>query len=182
MAVNHEPELEDLVPSVPPNMALQRTRRPRFRSGRSLRSLGSPLNARPLGGRAIESRSLSLAVAIALALLTSGCTNVLHTYIGPTTARLHLQGPEAETYTVHVNLEEGGTFRPDGAGRVKAQIPRFGRTCSLYFLFIPIHDQRPDRLPVIRIAAGPRVVRELSLHDLAGLKTDSEGYHFVNVR
>jgi hypothetical protein len=31
-----------------PNMALQRTRRPRFRSDRSLRSLGSPLNARPL--------------------------------------------------------------------------------------------------------------------------------------
>jgi hypothetical protein len=34
---------------LPPNMALQRTRRPRFRSGRSLRSLGSPLNAQPLG-------------------------------------------------------------------------------------------------------------------------------------
>jgi virginiamycin B lyase len=30
-------------------MALQRTRRPSLRSGRSLRSLGSPLNARPLG-------------------------------------------------------------------------------------------------------------------------------------
>jgi hypothetical protein len=35
------------------NMALQRTRRPRIRSGRSLRSLGSPLNARPLGRRAL---------------------------------------------------------------------------------------------------------------------------------
>jgi hypothetical protein len=35
--------------AVPPNMALQRTRRPRLRSGRSLRSLGSPLNARSLG-------------------------------------------------------------------------------------------------------------------------------------
>jgi hypothetical protein len=33
----------------PPNMALQRTRRPRCRSGRSLCWLGSPLNARPLG-------------------------------------------------------------------------------------------------------------------------------------
>src|SRR5687767_8369387 len=33
-----------------PNMALQRTRRPSLRSGRSLRSLGSPLNAYPLGG------------------------------------------------------------------------------------------------------------------------------------
>ena len=32
-----------------PNMALQRTRRPRIRSGRSLRSLGSPLNAYSLG-------------------------------------------------------------------------------------------------------------------------------------
>ncbi len=31
-------------------MALQRTRRPRIRSGRPLRSLGSPLNARPLDG------------------------------------------------------------------------------------------------------------------------------------
>jgi hypothetical protein len=41
-------------------MALQRTRRPRFRSGRSLRSLGSPLNAQPFGaawkiGAAVES-------------------------------------------------------------------------------------------------------------------------------
>jgi hypothetical protein len=161
-------------------MALQRTRRPRLRSGRSLRSLDSPLNARSLGGRAIESRSFALAVAVGLALLTSGCTNVLH--IGPTTAKVHLQGLELERYTVHVNLEEGGTFRPDTAGRVEAQIPRFGRTCSRYFLFIPIDDQRPDRLPVIRIAAGPRVVRELSLHEVAGLKTDSEGYHFVNVR
>jgi hypothetical protein len=34
-----------------PNMALQRTRRPRIRSGRSLRSLGSPLNARLLASR-----------------------------------------------------------------------------------------------------------------------------------
>ena len=32
-------------------MALQRTRRPTLRSGRSLRSLGSPLNAYPLGVR-----------------------------------------------------------------------------------------------------------------------------------
>jgi len=33
----------------PPNMALQRTRRPRIRSGRSRCSLGSPLNAVALG-------------------------------------------------------------------------------------------------------------------------------------
>jgi hypothetical protein len=38
-------------PSVAPDMALQRTRRPRFRSGRSFRPLALPLNARPLGPR-----------------------------------------------------------------------------------------------------------------------------------
>ena len=35
-------------------MAFQRTRRPSLRSGRSLRSLGSPLNAYPLGGMHIR--------------------------------------------------------------------------------------------------------------------------------
>jgi streptogramin lyase len=35
-----------------PNMALQRTRRPRLRPGRSLRSLGSPLSRKMLGGKA----------------------------------------------------------------------------------------------------------------------------------
>ena len=34
---------------LPPDMALQRTDRPRIRSGRSLRSLGSPRNVRRLG-------------------------------------------------------------------------------------------------------------------------------------
>ena len=37
----------------PHNMALQRTRRPRYRSGRSLRSLGSPLNAYPFVSQTI---------------------------------------------------------------------------------------------------------------------------------
>jgi hypothetical protein len=45
----------------PPNMALQRTRRPRLRSGRSLCSLGSPLNAQPL-----DARWLILASALSL--------------------------------------------------------------------------------------------------------------------
>ena len=53
---------------VSPNMALQRTRRPRFRSGRSLRSLGSPLMRRPLGRcRLAPWRSLVAVACIAVA-------------------------------------------------------------------------------------------------------------------
>ncbi len=49
MAIRSTVEAQIAMPT--PNMALQRTRRPRIRSGRSLRSLGSPLNARPLGAQ-----------------------------------------------------------------------------------------------------------------------------------
>jgi hypothetical protein len=45
-------------------MALQRTRRPRFRSGRSLCSLGSPLNARPLGARKCRVLFFTLSVLL----------------------------------------------------------------------------------------------------------------------
>src|SRR5512144_1840370 len=55
-----------------PNMALQRTRRPRIRSGRSLRSLGSPLNARSLGGRK-TSRVLSASFLVIWLALGVGC-------------------------------------------------------------------------------------------------------------
>ena len=55
----------------PPNMAFQRTRRPSLRSGRSLRSLGSPLNAQPFGvtlKRCWGTATLGTAVLIFVAL------------------------------------------------------------------------------------------------------------------
>jgi hypothetical protein len=53
-------------------MALQRTRRPRLRSGRSLCSLGSPPNARLLGGR----KPLRMLLAV---LMIAGCHRVAQT-------------------------------------------------------------------------------------------------------
>jgi hypothetical protein len=63
-----------------PYMALQRTRRRRVRSSRSLllcpgfggpvRSFGSPLNARPLGGAA------SLALALTIILINPSCASI----------------------------------------------------------------------------------------------------------
>jgi len=56
-------------------MALQRTRRPRIRSGRSLRSLGSPLNARPLGGWKLR-LTFASDILVASLFLGSGCKTV----------------------------------------------------------------------------------------------------------
>jgi len=60
----------------PPNMALQRPRRFRLRSGRSLRSLGSPLNARSLGGqweKQLHPGRKGAALLLALAIAAPAC-------------------------------------------------------------------------------------------------------------
>ena len=58
-----------------PNMALQRTRRPSLRSGRSLRSLGSPLNAYPLGAtRNHQATGLLVALWLLLPVSSPGAT------------------------------------------------------------------------------------------------------------
>ncbi len=82
-----------------PNMALQRTRRPRLRSGRSLCSLGSPLNARPLAGR---TRIAGRRALIAGAVLAAGCAS-------------SSQKPDARPVPV---------FGPDPASCVRLQPPK----------------------------------------------------------
>jgi hypothetical protein len=118
-------------------------------------------------------------VAVSLA---TGCVNTLHPLIGPLTAKLDLKAADPQRYAVRINLLEGGESRPDASGRVTAEIPRFGRTCSLYFLFIPIRDGRPDRLPIIQIVENGRVVRQLSVHELSGLQLDADGYAIVRLQ
>jgi hypothetical protein len=54
-------------------MALQRTRRPRIRSGRSLCSLGSPLNARPLDATR-KGRAPAYALLLLSLFAVGGCS------------------------------------------------------------------------------------------------------------
>ncbi len=126
--------------------------------------------------------TVSRFIAIGTLAGTVGCINALHPYIGPMSAKLRLKASDPRNYAVRVDLEGGGVFKPDVDGRVVAEIPRFGRTCSLYFLFIPIRDERPDRLPVVKIVAGETVVRHFSVRDLSRLKQDADGYGIVRLR
>jgi hypothetical protein len=82
-----------------PNMALQRPRRPSLRSGRSLRSLGSPLNAYPLGGpsggKAVIQRATARRVA-------TWCFGAALLFISPVDAQLFSRTTEAGTPVVIV--------------------------------------------------------------------------------
>jgi hypothetical protein len=141
---------------------------------------------RPLGDRrqqwgSIRSRARWL-IGLVICIMCSGCLRALHPLIGPTTTKLHLKAPAGAKYTVRVNVDPFPVFTPDATGRVVAEVPRFGRTCSTYFLFIPIEDQRPEHLPVVEVRSGDHTVRQLSLAKIRRLKTDSEGYSLVYLR
>jgi hypothetical protein len=87
-------------------MALQRTRRPGFRWGRSLRSLGSPLNARPLGAQVLNYVVSRSAICIVVALLSSIAAaqpaspcpgfpwTVTATPVGPSSLAIHVCGAD----------------------------------------------------------------------------------------
>ena len=85
--------------------SLQRTRRPRIRSGRSLRSLGSPLNAQPLDGRSQIAACLVTAIAV---MCAASCTTRTQTVPEPTPLSPTPQIPPS--LTVLVSDEDGVTI------------------------------------------------------------------------
>ena len=90
----------------PPNMALQRARRPRFRSGRSLRALGSPLNAYSLGAGASGSNYGRCIVVIAVVLAVTVAT--------PVPGEIKLVGLWESKATSSGGIGHAMEFRADG--------------------------------------------------------------------
>ena len=124
----------------PPNMALQRTRRPRCRSGRSLRSLGSPLNARPLAGARNMVGRPALALGFLLAL--TGC-----------------EPQDCSRVTqAHASIKPGMTFVEAVTSSEAAQLP------DLEWI---VRSEEPD-LPQFEISKQPYRIRLYSRPRQAG--------------
>jgi hypothetical protein len=110
---------------VPHNMALQRTRPPSVSSGRSLRSLGSPLNARPLGG---YPRRAIVVASLAVGLLPLGCFR-------PKRAPVTYEIPRGYVGWVRIEFEQPeAASLPKREGRLVIRIPPSGvlRTSSSF--------------------------------------------------
>jgi|SRR5687767_4711018 len=95
-------------------MALQRTRRPSLRSGRSLRSLGSPLNAYPFGGVRLN----ALVSCLAALVVVTACRSVPVDRHG---LSVRIRGDqttfcEGEPVPFEVLLGDGQTCRDLGMG------------------------------------------------------------------
>ena len=118
-----------------------------------------------------------------LVMLLTGCAYSLHPYSRPADVKLQVQSVRPERYTVRVTAAEPASDYPVAPdGRVTFAVPSFRRGCSTYlFGAIKIGDATPERIRVVEVRREQRVVRKLSLSQIAKLPEDSAGFRIVRV-
>jgi len=113
--------------------------------------------------------------------LVSGCVLALRPYNTPSEQKLHIQ--TAVVANLVVRVADTSRFPVSGDGRVVFDVPRLQRGCDAYlFGFIKVRDGSPETVSAIHVLRDERVVRKLSLQELAKLPVDAEGYHILILR
>jgi hypothetical protein len=125
-------------------------------------------------------RHLSI-LTLFLVMMLTGCAYSLHPYTRPTDVKLRVQSARPGSYVVRVTATEPASdYSVMPEGRVAFTVPSFRRGCSTYlFDVVKIGDATPERIRVIEVRRGQRVVRKLSLSQIAKLPEDEAGYRIV---
>ncbi len=119
-------------------------------------------------------------LAIWLALLASGCVYALHMSSDPTKVKLRVQSSQPQQHTVRVALDEPVDYPVAADGRVEFVVPRFSHGCDVYVLgFIKARDGSAENVRVVDVRRGKRVLRKLSLTQIAKLPKDDTGCSLV---
>ncbi len=125
-------------------------------------------------------RAFPFLAVLPLALLASGCVYALHESSEPTRVKLRVQASQPQQHTVRVALDETVDYPVAPDGTVEFTVPRFSHGCDVYvFGFIKTRDGSAESVRVIKVRRLERVLRKLSLAQIAKLPTDEAGYSLV---
>ena len=114
--------------------------------------------------------------------LASGCVNALHVASQPTDVKLRVQTSQPAQHMVRVALEQSADYPVASDGRVEFTVPRFSNGCDVYvFGVIKTRDGSAESVRVVELRRAERVVRRLSLAQIAKLPTDEAGYSIVKI-
>ena len=128
-------------------------------------------------------RTFRFLAFFSLTLLASGCVCALHESSAETQLKLRLQSPQPEQLTVRVALEPSVDYQADQSGHVEFTVPRFSHGCDLYvFGVVKTRDGSAEDVRIVEVRRGQRVLRKLSLAEIAKLLTDTEGYRIVGIK
>jgi len=130
--------------------------------------------------RNASARQLRVA-SLVLCVLLCGCVTVLHPYNQPSKEKLRLQSPTPQQYTIRV--ADKTEYQVAADGRVTVDVPQLERGCATYLLgVVKVKDSPSEDVPAIHLKKDGRIVRKLSLNDIAKLPVDDEGYRLVKVK
>ena len=118
--------------------------------------------------------------AFSLALACSGCVKALG-MSGSIPVQLRVTCSQPQHYSVRVKRGEPAANYPVGTnGAVVFSVPLY-RGCSTYLCGVKVGDGSGKGERVVELRRGERVVRTLSLRQIAKLPTDETGYKLVKI-
>jgi len=127
-------------------------------------------------------RALPFLALLPLVFLASGCVYALHVSSLPTDVKLRVQASQPQQHAVRVALEQSSDYPVAADGRVEFTVPRFSHGCDVYvFGVIKTRDGSAESVRIVELRRAGRVVRRLSLSQIAKLPTDEAGYSIVKI-
>jgi hypothetical protein len=87
-----------------------------------------------------------------------------------------------QQFVVLVGLERPTDYPVSADGCVEFTVPRFSNGCDVYvFGVIKTRDGSAESVRIVELRRSERVVRRLSLSQIAKLPTDAAGYSIVKI-
>lgn len=119
---------------------------------------------------------------LVLPFLVSGCAIAKRVGSPSTEVALRVRTAQPQHYLVRVAGQQSADYPVAADGLVKFTVPAFAGGCDMYlFDVIKIQDGSAEKLRVVEVRHEGRVIRRLSLSQIANLMRDEAGYSIVRV-
>jgi hypothetical protein len=123
-----------------------------------------------------------LLALLALGLLNSGCVCVLRCGSPATEVKLRLDTLQTQDWSVRIATEPPSTHSVAPTGCVEFTVRAMRGSCD-YYLFgcLKTRDGSAEAVPVVEVVRDGRVLRKLSLDDIAKLPRDAAGFSVMKI-
>ncbi len=119
---------------------------------------------------------------LVLAFLASGCVIAKRVRSPVTEVRLRVVTARPRQYSIRVALDQPADYPVAADGHLSFTVPSVKGGCDVYlFGAIKVQDGSAENVRVVEVRREGRVIRRLSLSQIAKLLKDEAGYDVVKV-
>lgn len=122
-------------------------------------------------------------LAVVLSGSLTGCAYRLPAPILPTVYKIRVVAHSPDRYMLRLRVGDTHEYDVPADGRLNIAIPAYRAGCSVYLFdkLRIITGANPFTEKRVSVAEGRKIIRQLSLKEIAGFPLDAEQYHLVTV-